>query len=52
MKVTVNIINTSCILMSDSEAVIMLSLMVMTLIVYKESFARNRHTHRHRSHLN
>ena len=45
MKVKVNIINTWCILMS--EAVTVLSLMMMTLIVFEESLARGRHTHRH-----
>ena len=45
MKVRVNIINTSCIPMS--EAVIVASLVMMTSIFYEESLARDRHTDRH-----
>ena len=44
MKVKVNIIDTWCILMS--EAVTLLSLMMMTLIVFEESLTRDTHTHR------
>ena len=43
MKVKVNVINTSCI--SMSEAVTVPSLMMMTSIVSKESFAWDTHTH-------
>ena len=43
MKVKVNVINTWCI--SMSEAVIVLSLMMMTSIVTEESLARDTHTH-------
>ena len=56
MKVKVNIINMSCI--SMSEAVNVPSLIMMTSIVSKESLARDTHRHtdrqtdRHRSRLN
>ena len=45
MMIKVNIINTRCILVS--EAVIVQSLMIMTLIVSEESLARNTDTHTH-----
>ena len=45
LKLNVNIINTWCILMS--EAVTVPSLMMMTLIVSEESFARDTHTYTH-----
>ena len=45
MKVKDNIIDTWCILMS--ETVIVLSLMMMTAIVSEESLARDTHTHSH-----
>ena len=44
MKVTVNTINTWCILVS--EAVTVPSMMTMALIVSEESLARDRHTDR------
>ena len=44
MKVTVNIINTWCILVS--EAVTVPSMMMMALLVSEESLARDRHTDR------
>ena len=45
MKVTINIINTLCI--HISEAVTVPSLMMLTSIVSEESLARGTHTHTH-----
>ena len=49
MKVKVNIINTWCILMSDT--VTMPSLMMVTVIVSEDSLARDRQTDRHNTHM-